>query len=152
MDRLGGPAGVGPALTGSSALRGHGLRHLVHGGDPGGVGRDVAVPTGHPAPGLACSTLAAYERRARTPSRLKPELVLAPARRARHAPRRPSRSWSASAGRLPADVEVGTAAALFGTLLVIALDRQVLQPERSRAEVRESVLVLVRGLRPAAGE
>ncbi|MFD7654619.1 TetR/AcrR family transcriptional regulator [Actinosynnema sp. NPDC059797] len=50
---------------------------------------------------------------------------------------------------LPEGVEVGTAAAaLFGTLLVIALDWQVFQPERSRAEVRESVLLLVRGLRP----
>ncbi|MFC6089106.1 TetR/AcrR family transcriptional regulator [Saccharothrix lopnurensis] len=53
------------------------------------------------------------------------------------------------AGGLPEGVEVGTAAAaLFGTLLVIALDWQVFQPERSRAEVRESVLLLVRGLRP----
>ncbi|GAA1270188.1 TetR/AcrR family transcriptional regulator [Saccharothrix xinjiangensis] len=50
---------------------------------------------------------------------------------------------------LPEGVEVGTAAAaLFGTLLVIALDWQVFQPERSRADVRESVLLLVRGLRP----
>jgi AcrR family transcriptional regulator len=55
----------------------------------------------------------------------------------------------ADAGRLPEGVEVGTAsAALFGTLLVIALDWQVFQPERSRDEVRESVLLLVRGLRP----
>ncbi|GAB2987303.1 TetR/AcrR family transcriptional regulator [Saccharothrix stipae] len=53
------------------------------------------------------------------------------------------------AGRLPDGVQVGTAsAALFGTLLVIALDWQVFQPERSLAEVRESVLSLVRGLRP----
>ncbi|MEU7480591.1 TetR/AcrR family transcriptional regulator [Lentzea sp. NPDC042327] len=53
----------------------------------------------------------------------------------------------ADAGRLPEGVEVGTAsAALFGTLLVIALDWQVFQPERSRAEVRESVMLLVRGL------
>jgi hypothetical protein len=37
---------------------------------------------------------------------------------------------------------------LFGTLLVIALDWQVFQPERSLAEVRESVLSLVRGLGP----
>ncbi|WP_053737209.1 TetR/AcrR family transcriptional regulator [Nocardia sp. NRRL S-836] len=64
----------------------------------------------------------------------------------------------ADAGRLPEGVEVGTAsAALFGTLLVIALDWQVFQPERSRAEVRESVMLLVRGLGqarrpgPAAG-
>ncbi|TWP46259.1 TetR/AcrR family transcriptional regulator [Lentzea tibetensis] len=52
-------------------------------------------------------------------------------------------------GNLPEGVEVGTAsAALFGTLLVIALDWQVFQPERSRAQVRESVMLLVRGLRP----
>ena len=51
------------------------------------------------------------------------------------------------AGRLPAGVQVGTAsAALFGTLLVIALDWQVFQPDRSLEEVRESVLLLVRGL------
>ncbi|MEU4803127.1 TetR/AcrR family transcriptional regulator [Actinosynnema sp. NPDC023587] len=53
-------------------------------------------------------------------------------------------------GRLPEGVQVGTAsAALFGTLLVIALDWQVFQPERTLAEVREAVLILVRGLRPA---
>jgi AcrR family transcriptional regulator len=53
------------------------------------------------------------------------------------------------AGRLPEGVQVGTAsAALFGTLLVIALDWQVFQPERDRDEVRESVLLLVRGLSP----
>ena len=53
------------------------------------------------------------------------------------------------AGRLPDGVQVGTAsAALFGTLLVTALDWQVFQPERSLADVRESVLSLVRGLRP----
>ena len=62
----------------------------------------------------------------------------------------------ADAGRLPEGVEPGTAsAALFGTLLVIALDWQVFQPERSRAEVRESVMLLVRGLgqarRPGPG-
>lgn len=56
------------------------------------------------------------------------------------------------AGRLPEGVQVGTAsAALFGTVLVIALDWQVFQPERSRDEVRESVLALVRGLRPGQG-
>jgi TetR/AcrR family transcriptional regulator len=50
-------------------------------------------------------------------------------------------------GRLPDGVQVGTAsAALFGTLLVVALDWQVFQPQRSRAEVRESVMMLVRGL------
>ncbi|MFI9011703.1 TetR/AcrR family transcriptional regulator [Actinosynnema sp. NPDC053489] len=53
------------------------------------------------------------------------------------------------AGRLPEGVQVGTAsAALFGTVLVIALDWQVFQPDRRRDEVRESVLSLVRGLRP----
>jgi TetR/AcrR family transcriptional regulator len=53
----------------------------------------------------------------------------------------------ADAGRLPAGVQVSTAsAALFGTLLVVALDWQVFQPQRTRAEVRESVMMLVRGL------
>lgn len=53
------------------------------------------------------------------------------------------------AGRLPEGVQVGTAsAALFGTLLVIALDWQVFQPDRSLEEVREAVLLLVRGLGP----
>jgi TetR/AcrR family transcriptional regulator len=53
------------------------------------------------------------------------------------------------AGRLPEGVQVGTAsAALFGTLLVVALDWQVFQPDRSATEVRESVLLLVRGLGP----
>ncbi|CAL9377559.1 TetR/AcrR family transcriptional regulator [Saccharothrix sp. NPDC042600] len=52
-------------------------------------------------------------------------------------------------GRLPDGVQVGTAsAALFGTLLVIALDWQVFQPERTLADVREAVLLLVRGLKP----
>ncbi|MBW4719924.1 TetR/AcrR family transcriptional regulator [Saccharothrix obliqua] len=52
-------------------------------------------------------------------------------------------------GGLPEGVQVGTAsAALFGTLLVVALDWQVFQPERTLAEVREAVLLLVRGLRP----
>ncbi|MBP2477921.1 AcrR family transcriptional regulator [Crossiella equi] len=52
----------------------------------------------------------------------------------------------ADAGRL-CDVEVGTAsAALFGTLLVVALDWQTFQRQRSRAEVRESVMLLVRGM------
>lgn len=56
----------------------------------------------------------------------------------------------ADTGRLPEGVQVGTAsAALFGTLLVIALDWQVFQPERSLVDVRESVLSLVRGLRPS---
>jgi len=53
----------------------------------------------------------------------------------------------ADAGRLPDGVEIPTAAAgLFGTLLVVALDWQVFQPHRSRAEVRESIMVLLRGL------
>ncbi|ACU39345.1 MULTISPECIES: TetR/AcrR family transcriptional regulator [Actinosynnema] len=53
----------------------------------------------------------------------------------------------ADLGRLPDGVQVGTAsAALFGTLLVVALDWQVFQPERELAEVRDSVLALVRGL------
>ncbi|MET0136023.1 MAG: TetR/AcrR family transcriptional regulator [Kibdelosporangium sp.] len=57
----------------------------------------------------------------------------------------------ADEGRLPAGVQTSTAsAALFGTLLVVALDWQVFQPQRTRAEVRESVMLLVRGLRPAA--
>lgn len=50
-------------------------------------------------------------------------------------------------GRLPEGVQTSTAsAALFGTLLVVALDWQVFQPQRSRDEVRESVMLLVRGL------
>lgn len=54
----------------------------------------------------------------------------------------------ADAGELPAGVEVPTAsAALFGTVLVVALDWQVFAPERTRDEVRDSVLMLVRGLR-----
>ena len=52
----------------------------------------------------------------------------------------------ADAGRLPEGVQVPTAAAgLFGTLLVVALDWQVFQPQRSRAEVRDGVLLLLRG-------
>jgi TetR/AcrR family transcriptional regulator len=58
----------------------------------------------------------------------------------------------ADAGRLPEGVEVGTAsAALFGTLLVVALDWQVFQPERTREQVRDAVLPLVHGLAPASG-
>ncbi len=54
---------------------------------------------------------------------------------------------AADAGRFPPDADVGTAAAaLFGTLLVVALDWRVFRPDRSLAEVRDSVLVLVRGL------
>jgi TetR/AcrR family transcriptional regulator len=53
----------------------------------------------------------------------------------------------ADVGALPPDVQVGTAsAALFGTLLVVALDWQVFQPQRSQREVRESVIMLVRGV------
>ena len=52
------------------------------------------------------------------------------------------------AGDLPEGVRVRTAAAsLFGTVLVVALDWQVFDPEQTRDEVRESVLLLVRGLR-----
>ena len=51
------------------------------------------------------------------------------------------------AGRLPEGVQIPTAAAgLFGTMLVVALDWQVFGPERTRAEVREAVMVLIRGL------
>jgi AcrR family transcriptional regulator len=51
------------------------------------------------------------------------------------------------AGRLPAGVAIPTAAAgLFGTMLVVALDWQVFQPGRTRDEVRDAVMVLVRGL------
>ncbi|MEV6603893.1 TetR/AcrR family transcriptional regulator [Kutzneria sp. NPDC051319] len=53
----------------------------------------------------------------------------------------------ADVGALPPDVPVGTAsAALFGTLLVVALDWQVFQPQRTQHEVRESVIMLVRGV------
>ncbi|MTD58568.1 TetR/AcrR family transcriptional regulator [Amycolatopsis pithecellobii] len=52
----------------------------------------------------------------------------------------------ADAGRLPPDVRISMlAGALFGTLLVVALDWQAFQPQRSRAEVRDGVLQLVRG-------
>jgi TetR/AcrR family transcriptional regulator len=58
----------------------------------------------------------------------------------------------ADAGELPTGVEVPTAsAALFGTVLVVALDWQVFAPERTREEVRDSVLMLVRGLRGTTG-
>jgi TetR/AcrR family transcriptional regulator len=53
----------------------------------------------------------------------------------------------ADIGALPPGVPVGTAsAALFGTLLVVALDWQVFQPQRTQHEVRESVIMLVRGV------
>ncbi|MBB4682923.1 TetR/AcrR family transcriptional regulator [Amycolatopsis jiangsuensis] len=52
-----------------------------------------------------------------------------------------------AARRLPEGVRIPTAAAgLFGTMLVVALDWQVFQPARTRAEVLDSVMVLVRGL------
>ncbi|MFB9908631.1 TetR/AcrR family transcriptional regulator [Allokutzneria oryzae] len=58
---------------------------------------------------------------------------------------------SADAGKLPEGVQAGTAsAALFGTLLVVALDWQVFQPDRSLDQVRDSVMLLVRGVIPAA--
>lgn len=58
----------------------------------------------------------------------------------------------ADAGELPEGVAVPTAsAALFGTVLVVALDWQVFAPERTREEVRDSVLMLVRGLRGTGG-
>jgi len=51
-------------------------------------------------------------------------------------------------GQLPPGIDVPTAsAALFGTIVVIAQDWLVFQPSRSRAEVRDSVLMLVRGIR-----
>ena len=51
------------------------------------------------------------------------------------------------AGRLPEGVQIQTAAAgLFGTMLVVSLDWQVFGPHRSRAEVRDAVMVLIRGL------
>ncbi|GAB3474691.1 TetR/AcrR family transcriptional regulator [Amycolatopsis cihanbeyliensis] len=56
------------------------------------------------------------------------------------------------AGRLPEGVRIPTAAAgLFGTLLVVALDWQVFQPERTRAEVRDSIMLLARGLAREVG-
>ncbi|WP_216206907.1 TetR/AcrR family transcriptional regulator [Amycolatopsis aidingensis] len=56
------------------------------------------------------------------------------------------------AGRLPEGVRIPTAAAgLFGTLLVVALDWQVFQPERSRSEVRDSIMLLARGLAREVG-
>ncbi|PPK65525.1 TetR/AcrR family transcriptional regulator [Actinokineospora auranticolor] len=57
----------------------------------------------------------------------------------------------ADAGQLPDGVRVTTAAsALFGTVLVVALDWQVFAPEQTREEVRDAVLALVRGLRSGA--
>ncbi|MFC5287876.1 TetR/AcrR family transcriptional regulator [Actinokineospora guangxiensis] len=49
---------------------------------------------------------------------------------------------------LPAGVRVETAAsALFGTVLVVALDWQVFSPERSGEDVRDDILALMEGLR-----
>ncbi|WP_407649499.1 TetR/AcrR family transcriptional regulator [Goodfellowiella coeruleoviolacea] len=60
---------------------------------------------------------------------------------------------AADAGLLPEGVQVRTAsAALFGTLLVVALDWQTFEPERSREEVRDSVLPLIRRVAAAPGE
>jgi AcrR family transcriptional regulator len=54
-------------------------------------------------------------------------------------------------GELPEGVVVRTAAAaLFGTVLVVALDWQVFDPDQTREQVRDSVLLLVRGLRAGA--
>ncbi|QWF85585.1 TetR/AcrR family transcriptional regulator [Amycolatopsis sp. CA-230715] len=48
---------------------------------------------------------------------------------------------------LPETIKIPTAAAgLFGTMLVVALDWRVFQPHRSKADVRDSVLLLVRGM------
>jgi AcrR family transcriptional regulator len=53
----------------------------------------------------------------------------------------------ADAGGLPEGVEIPTAAAgIFGTLLVVALDWKVFQPQRTRAQVRDSVMLLLRGV------
>ncbi|PXY24801.1 TetR family transcriptional regulator [Prauserella coralliicola] len=50
----------------------------------------------------------------------------------------------AGAGRFPEGVPLRTAAAaLFGTLLVVALDWLVFEPGRSREEVRDAVLALL---------
>ncbi|MBK1788493.1 TetR/AcrR family transcriptional regulator [Prauserella cavernicola] len=50
----------------------------------------------------------------------------------------------AEAGRFPQGVPLRTAAAaLFGTLLVVALDWLVFEPGRSREEVRDSVMTLL---------
>jgi AcrR family transcriptional regulator len=49
--------------------------------------------------------------------------------------------------RLPDGVEITTAAAgLFGTMLVVSLDWQTFQPTRTRAEVRDSVMLLIKGM------
>ncbi|HEV7974012.1 TetR/AcrR family transcriptional regulator [Amycolatopsis sp.] len=49
--------------------------------------------------------------------------------------------------RLPDGVEITTAAAgLFGTMLVVSLDWQTFQPTRTRADVRDSVMLLIKGM------
>jgi putative membrane protein len=53
-----------------------GLRHLMYGGELGGVGHDALVLVAYLVGALAVSTFAAYRQRVWTPSRLKPELVL----------------------------------------------------------------------------
>lgn len=53
-----------------------GLRHLMYGGSPAGVGRDALVLVCYLLGGLALATFAAYKQRMWTASRLKPELVL----------------------------------------------------------------------------
>ncbi|MCP2261131.1 transcriptional regulator, TetR family [Streptoalloteichus tenebrarius] len=53
----------------------------------------------------------------------------------------------AESRRLPEGVRPATAAAaLFGTLLVVSLDWHVFHPERTKEDVRESVVVLIRGV------
>ena len=54
----------------------HGLRHLLYGGSPVGVGTDVVVLLAYLAGGLLLTTLAARRQRMWTPARLRPELVL----------------------------------------------------------------------------
>jgi len=53
-----------------------GLRHLMYGGELGGVGHDALVLVAYLVGALAVTTFAAYRQRVWTPSRLKPELVL----------------------------------------------------------------------------
>ncbi|HET9139749.1 YhgE/Pip family protein [Actinophytocola sp.] len=54
----------------------HGMRHLLYGGPPTGVGLDALVLLAYLAGGLLLTTLAARRRRMWTPARLRPELVL----------------------------------------------------------------------------
>lgn len=53
-----------------------GLRHLLYGGDLGGLGTAVAVLLGYLLAGLALGTLAGRSQRVWSGSRLQPELVL----------------------------------------------------------------------------